>query len=116
MAAARAVDVRVVRGRVLCWGAFSSLRRLLDGASARRWRLRLSSRRRRLAPRVRHRRDSPHKSHRWHGEELSVEQQIKNHIARESFGLGEVQIKPGAKKGDAGGAAGWVEKAELLAA
>ena len=50
------------------------------------------------------------------GEELSVEQQIKNHIARESFGLGEVQIKPGAKKGDAGGAAGWVEKAELLAA
>ena len=40
----------------------------------------------------------------------------RNHIARESFGLGEVQIKPGAKKGDAGGAAGWVEKAELLAA
>ena len=95
VAAARAVDVRVVWGRVRCWGAFSSLR---------------------LAPRVRHRRDSPHKSHRWHGEELSVEQQIKNHIARESFGLGEVQIKPGAKKGDAGGAAGWVEKAELLAA
>ena len=47
---------------------------------------------------------------------MSVEQQIKNHIARESFGLGEVQIKPGAKKGEAGGAAGWVEKAELLAA
>ena len=50
------------------------------------------------------------------GEELSVEQQIKNHIARESFGLGEVQIKPGAKKGDAGGAAGWVEKAEVVLA
>ena len=28
----------------LCWGAFSSLRRLLDGASARRWRPRLSRR------------------------------------------------------------------------
>ena len=40
----------------------------------------------------------------------------RNHIARESFGLGEVQIAPGAKKGEAGGAAGWVEKAELLAA
>ena len=75
----------------------------------------MASRRRRLAPRVRRRHDSQ-QTHRWHGEELSVEQQIKNHIARESFGLGEVQIKPGAKKGDAGGAAGWVEKAELLAA
>ena len=38
-----------VWGRVRCWGAFSSLRRLLDGASARRWR---------RAPRVRHRRDA----------------------------------------------------------
>ena len=76
----------------------------------------MASRRRRLAPRVRHRRDSPHKSHRWHGEELSVEQQIKNHIARESFGLGEVKIAPGAKKGDGGGASGWVEKAEVVLA
>ena len=85
----------------------------------------------------------------WHGEELSIEQQIKcrlgvcffklrrrrrrdaapprrsfatvsvphrNHIARESFGLGEVQIAPGAKKGDGGGASGWVEKAEVVLA
>ena len=111
MAAARAVDVRVVRGRVLCWGAFSSLRRLLDGASTRPWR-RVDGAWRR----VRHRRDSPHKSHRWHGEELSVEQQIKNHVARESFGLGEVKIAPGAKKGDGGGAEGWVEKAEVVLA
>jgi len=50
------------------------------------------------------------------GEELSVEQQIKNHIARESFGLGDVQIAPGAKKGDGGGASGWVEKAEVVLA
>ena len=50
------------------------------------------------------------------GEELSVEQQIKNHIARESFGLGEVKIAPGAKKGDGGGAEGWVEKAEVVLA
>ena len=54
--------------------------------------------------------------HRWHGEELSVEQQIKNHIARESFGLGDVQIAPGAKRGDGGGAEGWVEKAEVVLA
>ena len=52
----------------------------------------------------------------WHGEELSVEQQIKNHIARESFGLGDVQIAPGAKRGDGGGAEGWVEKAEVVLA
>lgn len=52
----------------------------------------------------------------WHGEELSVEQQIANHNARESFGLGAVQIAPGAAKGDSGGAEGWAEKAELLAA
>ena len=50
------------------------------------------------------------------GEELSVEQQIKNHVARESFGLGEVKIAPGAKKGDGGGAEGWVEKAEVVLA
>ena len=55
-------------------------------------------------------------THRWHGEELSVEQQIKNHVARESFGLGEVQIAPGAKRGDGGGAEGWVEKAEVVLA
>ena len=76
----------------------------------------IASCRRRLAPRVRRRRDSPHKSHRWHGEELSVEQQIKNHVARESFGLGEVKIAPGAKKGEGGGAEGWVEKAEVVLA
>ena len=117
VAAAGAVDVRVVWGRVRCWGAFSSprtpsaLRRLLDGVSAS-----MASRRRRLAPRVRHRRDSPHKSHRWHGEELSIEQQIKNHVARESFGLGEVKIAPGAKQGEGGGAEGWVEKAEVVLA
>ena len=52
----------------------------------------------------------------WHGEELSIEQQIKNHIARESLGLGEVQIAPGAKRGDGGGAEGWVEKAEVVLA
>ena len=85
----------------------------------------------------------------WHGEELSIEQQIKcrlgvcffklrrrrrrdaapprrsfatvsvphrNHIARESFGLGEVQIAPGAKQGDGGGAEGWVERAEVVLA
>ena len=40
----------------------------------------------------------------------------RNHIARESFGLGEVQIAPGAKKGDGGGASGWVEKAEVVLA
>ena len=91
--------------------ASSALRRLLDGVSAS-----MASRRRRLAPRVRHRRDSPHKSHRWHGEELSIEQQIKNHVARESFGLGEVKIAPGAKKGEGGGAEGWVEKAEVVLA
>ena len=62
----------------------------------------------------RRRREIP--THRWHGEELSVEQQIKNHIARESFGLGEVKIAPGAKKGDGGGASGWVEKAEVVLA
>ena len=112
MAAARALDVRVVRGRVPLLGGLL----VASPPARRREHASMASRRRRLAPRVRHRRDSPHESHRWHGEELSVEQQIKNHIARESFGLGEVQIKPGAKKGDAGGAAGWVEKAELLAA
>ena len=97
--------------------ASSALRRLLFAAcSTARARVHGVASTAPGVPRVRHRRDSPHKSHRWHGEELSVEQQIKNHIARESFGLGEVQIKPGAKKGDAGGAAGWVEKAELLAA
>ena len=47
---------------------------------------------------------------------MSVEQQIKNHIARESFGLGDVQIAPGAKRGDGGGAEGWVEKAEVVLA
>ena len=52
----------------------------------------------------------------WHGEELSIEQQIKNHVARESFGLGEVKIAPGAKQGDGGGAEGWVEKAEVVLA
>ena len=40
----------------------------------------------------------------------------RNHIARESFGLGEVKIAPGAKKGDGGGASGWVEKAEVVLA
>ena len=95
----------------LCWGAFSSLRRLLDGASTRPWRRVDGAWRHAYAIAATH-----SDKHRWHGEELSVEQQIKNHIARESFGLGEVQIAPGAKKGDAGGAAGWVEKAELLAA
>ena len=75
----------------------------------------MASRRRRLAPRVRRRHDSQ-QTHRWHGEELSVEQQIKNHIARESFGLGDVQIAPGAKKGEGGGAEGWVERAEVVLA
>ena len=39
----------------------------------------------------------------WHGEELSVEQQIKNHVARESFGLGEGR-SAGREAGDGGGA------------
>ena len=111
MAAARAVDVRVVRGRVLCWGAFSSLRRLLDGASTRPWRRVDGAWRHAYAIAATH-----SDKHRWHGEELSVEQQIKNHIARESFGLGDVQIAPGAKRGDGGGAEGWVEKAEVVLA